>query len=209
MSGPVIRTHSGRDVPLMTFGPEHVALEDIAHALAHQCRWGGHTWRFYSIAEHCLLVAALVPPAHRAYALLHDASEAYLGDVVAPLKRSSALAGYREIEARVQAAIYRAVGLDPDAVPETVHAADLVALQIEGRALFNPAIDIGPAWRLSEAHRTLNTHSAATTFVLSSVGSSAEAKTAWLATVRQHLALPVGDPPSRDLEGSAGRPTLV
>lgn len=209
MSGPAIRTVSGRDVPLMTFGPEHVALKDIAHALAHQCRWGGHTRRFYSIAEHCLLVAALVPPAHRAYALLHDASEAYLGDVVAPLKRSSALAGYREIEARVQAAIYRAVGLDPDAVPETVHAADLVALEVEGVALFDPPIErgIAPAWRISAAHQTLQAY--AVPFVLPSVSrSSAETKGRWLAAVRQHLEV-MGDPPSRDLEGSAGRPTLV
>lgn len=207
MSGPVIRTVSGRDVPLMTFGPEHVALEDIAHALAHQCRWGGHTWRFYSIAEHSLLVAALVPPAHRAYALLHDASEAYLGDVVAPLKRSSALAGYREIEARVQAAIYRAVGLDANAVPETVHAADLVALQIEGRALFDPAIDsawLGPAWRLSAAHRTLAVETVP--FILPAVRSTASVKAAWLTAVRQHLELTA--PPS-GREGSVGRPTPV
>lgn len=196
MSGPAIRTVSGRDVPLMTFGPEHVALKDIAHALAHQCRWGGHTRRFYSIAEHCLLVAALVPTAHRAYALLHDASEAYLGDVVAPLKRSSALAGYREIEARVQTAIYRAVGLDPDAVPETVHAADLVALQIEGRALFDPAIDA--------AHRTLVVETVP--FILSAVRSTASVKAAWLTAVRQHLELTA--PPS-GREGSVGRPTPV
>ena len=206
----MIRTRSGRDVPLMTFGPTHVELEDIAHALAHQCRWGGHTRRFYSIAEHCLLVAALVPPAHRAYALLHDASEAYLGDLVAPLKRSSALEGYREIEARVQNAIYRAVGLDPDDVPDTVHAADLVALELEGLALFDPPIErmrIAPAWRLSAAHGTLKRY--AVPLVVPSVGLSAQAKAMWLADARYHLDLTAGDQRPTGMEGSAGRPTPV
>lgn len=209
MSGPVIRTYTGLDVPLMTFTPEHVVSEDIAHALAHQCRWGGHTRRFYSLAEHCLLVAALVPPAHRLYALLHDASEAYLGDIVAPLKRSTALEGYREVEARVQTAIYRAFGLDPG-VPDTVHAADLVALELEGRALFDPPIDrawLGPAWGFSAAHQTLKRYGVR--LVVPAVRSSAEAKVAWLAQVRCWGMPDACSEDADEARGSVGRPTRV
>ncbi|WP_407605347.1 NAD(P)-binding domain-containing protein, partial [Pseudomonas aeruginosa] len=65
---------------------DKVAIEDIAHGLAYQCRFNGQTQVFYSIAQHSLIVASLVPPPLRLAALLHDAAEAYLGDMVKPLK---------------------------------------------------------------------------------------------------------------------------
>ncbi|MDP3133715.1 MAG: phosphohydrolase, partial [Burkholderiaceae bacterium] len=63
-----------------------IDIEDIAHGLAYQCRFNGQTSAFYSVAQHSLMVADLVPPALRRAALLHDAAEAYLGDMVKPLK---------------------------------------------------------------------------------------------------------------------------
>jgi hypothetical protein len=78
-------------------------LGDIAHGLGRVCRFAGQTNRFYSVAEHCCHVARLVPVEHARAALLHDASEAFIGDVTRPLK--ALLPDYRAIEARVEEAI--------------------------------------------------------------------------------------------------------
>lgn len=78
-------------------------LQDIAHGLGRVCRFAGHTNRFYSVAEHCVQVARFVPVEHARAALLHDASEAFIGDVTRPLK--ALLPDYREIEARIEDAI--------------------------------------------------------------------------------------------------------
>lgn len=84
-------------------------LYDIAHGLGRVCRFAGHTNRFYTVAEHCVHVSRLVgaeeeatPMLARA-ALLHDASEAFIGDVTRPLK--ALLPDYRKIEATVELAI--------------------------------------------------------------------------------------------------------
>lgn len=95
-----IQTHTGRQV---TYPPqaEQVCIEDIAHALSRICRYSGHTPTFYSVAEHCChlydhaLTAAKCRDTHVG-ALLHDAAEAYLGDVPGPFKRL--LPDYRDLE---------------------------------------------------------------------------------------------------------------
>lgn len=81
-----IRLFSGQFVNPLELQPKEVQLVDIAHGLAHRCRFAGHTLRFYSVAEHSLRVAQLVPEEHRLQALLHDASEAYLFDIPSPIK---------------------------------------------------------------------------------------------------------------------------
>lgn len=78
-------------------------LQDIAHGLGRVCRFAGQTNRFYSVAEHCFHVARLVPVENARAALLHDASEAFIGDVTRPLK--ALLPDYRAIEARIEDAI--------------------------------------------------------------------------------------------------------
>ena len=65
---------------------DDVAIEDIAHGLAYECRFNGQTSAFYSVAQHSLMVLSLVPKKLQFQALLHDAAEAYLGDMVKPLK---------------------------------------------------------------------------------------------------------------------------
>jgi hypothetical protein len=71
-----IRTYTGGMVNLTSLTPDQVILEDIAHALSNQCRFSGHTAQFYSVAEHSILCAEMVPDEMKLAALLHDASEA-------------------------------------------------------------------------------------------------------------------------------------
>ena len=82
---------------------EDVCVEDIAHGLSLVCRFAGQCQFFYSVAEHSWLVASQVPPEFRLQALLHDATEAYIGDMVRPLKQG--LPQYRQIEADIWGAI--------------------------------------------------------------------------------------------------------
>lgn len=97
-AGDWMQTSAGTQYWPIDPRPEEVAIEDIAAALSKQCRFAGHCIKFYSVAEHCVLMARhpLCPPEDRFVALMHDASEAYLGDVLRPTKKS--LIGYLEIE---------------------------------------------------------------------------------------------------------------
>ena len=111
---------------------DQVAIEDIAHGLAYQCRFNGQTKTFYSIAQHSLIVASLVPAPLRLAALLHDAAEAYLGDMVKPLK--VLLPEFAALEDKVTAIIAATYGIDfSDYAP--IKRADLVALATEKRDL--------------------------------------------------------------------------
>lgn len=116
-----ILTQSGLVVDLLNPSPDTIVLEDIAWSLAHQCRWTGHTDEFYSVARHSLIVASAVPPEYALCALMHDATEAYLGDVSRPLK--TLLPAYADLEAAMWAVIAQKFGL-PAIIPEAVHMAD-------------------------------------------------------------------------------------
>lgn len=109
-----------------------VAIEDIAHGLAYQCRFNGQTSAFYSVAQHSLIVAALVPDELKFAALLHDAAEAYLGDMVKPLK--VLLPAFSEIEDNVSQIIGERFGVDLSHHP-LIKRADLIALATEKRDL--------------------------------------------------------------------------
>jgi hypothetical protein len=111
--GDWMQTFSGRAVYPMDLRPEDVAVEDIAHSLAMQCRFNGHCRSFYSVAEHSVLVSRWLRE-HYGWqsalaGLLHDASEAYLTDVPRPIKPF--LYGYKEAEAKACDAIARKFGL--------------------------------------------------------------------------------------------------
>ena len=83
-----ILTYTGRRMFLANPQPHMIDLADIAHALARIGRFTGHGDRFLSVAQHCVHVSKLCPLSRSRWGLLHDATEAYLGDVSTPLKRT-------------------------------------------------------------------------------------------------------------------------
>lgn len=107
------------------------SIHTIAHALANLCRFTGHTREHYSVAQHSVLVSMLVPAEHALAGLLHDAHEAFVGDISKPLK--SILPDFRAIEYRVQAAVLASFGIE--SIPECVHRADEQAMHLELREL--------------------------------------------------------------------------
>lgn len=132
MRGDWMQTFSGRQFFPLDPRPEDIDPEDIAHALSLLCRYGGHVDRFYSVAEHCVLMSTAVAPENALAALLHDATEAYVCDVPRPLKRQ--LVGYREIETAVWNCICLRFDI-PLTVPGEVKEADNRILLTERDAL--------------------------------------------------------------------------
>jgi|GEM_PF-2522502 len=97
--GNSVQTYSGVLFDIEEPNPERVHVLDIAHGLAMQCRFNGATRQFYSVAQHSVLVSYLVAPEHALHALLDDAHEAYLGDLVTPLQWTlSGPAGWGTVE---------------------------------------------------------------------------------------------------------------
>ena len=124
--------HSGRYFDFEDPENADYDIKDIAHALSNICRFTGHTEGFYSVAQHSVLVSHIVPQEHALAALLHDGSEAYLGDVSNPLK--SLLPDYRHLEARVERALLARFGLTYPQ-PRSIKQADLRLLATERRDL--------------------------------------------------------------------------
>jgi uncharacterized protein len=132
-----ITTYSGiRFWPLQP-NPADIRIEDIVHALSNQCRFGGHAREFYSVAEHSVRVSQLCRPEDALWGLLHDASEAYLSDVPAPLKELPAFEAYRAAERSLQGTIAVRFGLSTEQ-PRSVTEADRAVLGIEICDLLRP-----------------------------------------------------------------------
>jgi hypothetical protein len=113
-----------------------VRLEDIVHSLSLMNSFNGAALFPYSVAQHSLHVASLLPPALRLEGLLHDAAEAYIGDMVSPLKQI--MPEYKAVEARINAVVADAFGLvHPE--PAAVKQADLAVLAAERVQVFGPS----------------------------------------------------------------------
>jgi uncharacterized protein len=133
--GDWIQTYCGVEFYPFDPRPEDIQIVDIAHALSMQCRYAGHVREFYSVAEHSVRVAELLPRELQLWGLLHDASEAYLVDLPRPIKRHSEIGRlYQAAEANLMSAICARFGLD-QTEPEAVGRADKAMLCHEARAL--------------------------------------------------------------------------
>jgi 5'-deoxynucleotidase YfbR-like HD superfamily hydrolase len=140
------RMLSGRRLDLLDPTAIDIEVEDIAHGLAFVARWNGQTiGEFpYSVAEHSLLVEEIftrlnpkAKPAQRLIALLHDAPEYVIGDMISPVKASVG-PGYDELEKRLAAAIHMRFGLStiiPAALKKQIKKADKVSAWLEATQL--------------------------------------------------------------------------
>lgn len=107
-----MQTFTGRQFSPFAPKIEDISILDVAHGLAMTCRYGGHTKKFYSVAEHCWLLSH-VPGAPRE-TLLHDSSEAYLGDIPRPIKYQPQMAEFRKAEAEIERLVAIRYGLSTD-----------------------------------------------------------------------------------------------
>lgn len=131
---PWIQTATERVFNFLQPDVNDISIRDIAHALSNICRFTGHVGEFYSVAQHSVLVSYLVNPVYAREALMHDASEAYLGDVHSPLKRE--LPEYQKIEAECMRAIEKKFGLAAGPIKDVV-AADELAFKMETVRFFH------------------------------------------------------------------------
>ncbi|MEO1793662.1 MAG: HD family hydrolase [Pseudomonadota bacterium] len=140
------RMLSGRRLDLLAPDPADIEIEDIAHGLARVARWNGQTHgaHAFSVAQHSVLVADIAaaqatewPENWRTAALLHDAPEYVIGDLISPFK-SAIGADYKSIERRLLRAIHLRFDL-PEALPteiaDAIKAADRIAAYFEATAL--------------------------------------------------------------------------
>lgn len=137
--GNFIHTYTGRRFFVDDIRPEDIHVADIAHALAFQCRFNGHTPHYYSVAQHSCLVAHHVAKSEQLWALLHDAGEAYVPDVPRPFKPS--LQGFKDLEERILRPVVKRFGLTWP-VPDSVHYVDTHIVAAEANRLWNPR----PSW---------------------------------------------------------------
>ena len=136
------RMLSGRRLDLLDPTPMDIEVEDIAHGLAFVARWNGQTRGdfAYSVAEHSLLVEAIftrmnpgIAARWRLAAVLHDAPEYVIGDMISPVKAAVG-PGYGELDQRLTAAVHRRFGLPavlPSPIKKQIKAADKVSAWLE------------------------------------------------------------------------------
>lgn len=127
-------TFNGSVIDLFAPSLDDINIDDISNSLSKICRFGGHTSTFYSVAQHSILVAAMAPADIKREALLHDGTEAYVGDVISPLKH---ILGdvYKSIELRFMKVIAEKFQLREEVLLTKIKPLDLLALELEHEAL--------------------------------------------------------------------------
>ena len=135
-----IQTYTGKKFHPFAPRPEEICLEEIAHALSMICRYGGHTDKFYSVAQHSILMCNL-GVGDRSWLLMHDAAEAYIGDIVLPLKRC--LPEMAILEEMILNVVAEKFGMTP--ISETnwldIHKSDIKIGATEKRDLLHVDMD--------------------------------------------------------------------
>jgi hypothetical protein len=138
VSNATILTASGLTFDILDTTPEMVCIDDIAHALSQGNRFTGHTKFPYPVSQHSRLGSYIIPQVYALRFLLHDASEAYLGDMNRPLKHfTPAGIEYRKVENRIQEIIYSKFGLHGED-PEIIHDIDNQMLYAEKAQIMAP-----------------------------------------------------------------------
>lgn len=122
-------TSTGRKFFPLDPRPEDVDIRDIARGLSMTCRYAGQVRKFYSVAEHCYHVSVHVPKEFALEGLLHDSSEAYIGDMIRPLKHQPEMYEFRRAETAIEAAVARRFAL------ETTPEAHEAVKEIDNRIL--------------------------------------------------------------------------
>jgi uncharacterized protein len=134
--GDWIQTYTGKAFYPLDPRAEEIDIIDIAHSLSLLCRFNGHCKRFYSVAEHSVLVSQHVSPKNALWALLHDAAECYTADIPRPLKPY--ISNWKTLEGNIMKVVAEKYGLSPEE-PEEVKAVDLRITVDEKYALMNPS----------------------------------------------------------------------
>lgn len=143
--GHWVTTYTGKKLHFLDPQSEEIDIVDIAHALSLTCRFGGQCRVFYSVAEHSIRMAEIVPVEHKLHALLHDASEAYLPDLPRPMKAS--LPSFKGMEVIILQAIFNKFLYLPDTQKpnsKLIKEADNILLATEARDLMDNMDDWAP-----------------------------------------------------------------
>jgi hypothetical protein len=148
---PVIRTFSRKWVNVFEPILDMFCIEDVAHALSHQCRFGGHLSPFYSVAQHSILCAKYaeaqgLDKKEQLTALMHDSSEAYLVDIPRPIKKR--MPEYKVIEDNLMTFLAQVFNFNYP-LSEDIHKIDNIMLQNEWDHIMIKKDDINPLDRLS------------------------------------------------------------
>ncbi len=134
-----MQTYSGKKFSFLDPQPEDVCFDDVIMALSQTCRFNGHCQGFYSVAQHSLGVAFLVKT-YKYTAILHDAPEAYYGDLSTPFKEALEQklgSGWRTILDNIDKVVAEALNYNYP-IPDEVKRADLIMLATEKRDLLKP-----------------------------------------------------------------------
>ena len=138
----MILTYTGKTIDPFNIKLSDICIEDIAHGLSLLCRYSGQCNRFFSVAEHSIIMAVYsgFRKYHPLAMLLHDAAEAYIGDIIRPVKRE--LSQFRQFETNFITAItYKLTDLMPS-VFATVKSPDNIMLATEAYRMMNGDIDV-------------------------------------------------------------------
>jgi 5'-deoxynucleotidase YfbR-like HD superfamily hydrolase len=134
---PYMETYSGKRVYFGRVSVDDILIEDIAHSLSQICRFTGHTKKFYSVAQHSVMVSdAQATLAEKRAGLLHDATECYLNDLSSPLKAYLGLGKYKELEDAFHEVINEKYNVN-GGMTANIKKADLSALFTEKRDTLN------------------------------------------------------------------------
>lgn len=137
-------TVSGRIIDLFDPKPEDFDINDIAHGLSNTCRWNGHTGEFFSVAQHCVLGLEVCPDNRKAQWLLHDAEEAYFGDIITPIK--NLLPDIEQASERLRRVIYKQFGVEY-LYDDIVREVDKRMLNWDYKHLIGDNYNRGVGWR--------------------------------------------------------------